>query len=368
MSENPEKVNLQDLTFRELTEFVGTLGATANQATELWRCLYRRFQTDFDDMTGLGASLQGRLSESARFTVLELLEEAVSADGLTTKVLFRLEDGKTIEAALMLFNNQGNGRERRTVCVSSQVGCPIGCRFCATGQQGFERNLSPGEIVAQLLYFIRRLENESVRAETTEPHYKATNVVFMGMGEPLANYENVRSAIDIIGSPKGLNMGLRQITLSTAGMVPEIQRLARENVPCQLALSLHAATDELRQQLVPLTRKYPLQELIAACREYSAQTRRHVYIEYALFNGINDSPEDADKLIELLGQGDFPINLIPCNITPGKNGFGPSPVEKAHAFQKRLIAGGIRAMLRVSRGSDIDAGCGQLKSRCQDNR
>ena len=184
----------------------------------------------------------------------------------------------------------------------------------------------------------------------------------MGMGEPLANYENVKRAISIMNSPIGLNMGVRQITLSTSGMIPEIIRLSKESIQCQLALSLHAANDELRERLVPIGRKYRLRELIAACNEYSAATGRNVYIEYALFNGINDSMADADELTSLLGGPGFPVNLIPCNET-ATNGFGPSLIEEAHAFQKRLIAGGIRTMLRASRGSDIKAGCGQLRSR-----
>ena len=235
----------------------------------------------------------------------------------------------------------------------------MGCQFCATGQQGFERNLRPGEIIGQILFFIRRLGEDD--SEGPKPGNRLTNVVFMGMGEPLANYENVRHSIAIINSPKGLNMGVRQITLSTSGLAPEIIQLSRESIQCQLAVSLHAATDDLRNQLVPINRKYQLEELISACNEYRSATGRNIYIEYALFSGVNDSLAHADELVHLLGGQGFSVNLIPCNTTV--NGFSPSPVERAYEFQKRLIAGGIRAMLRASRGSDIEAGCGQLRSR-----
>jgi 23S rRNA (adenine2503-C2)-methyltransferase len=313
-------------------------------------------------MTGLNISLKQKLVQFADLGVLEPVEETVSPDALTSKVLFRLEDGKTIESTLMSFRNAGSGRERWTVCVSSQVGCYVGCRFCATGQQGFERDLSPGEIISQILYFIRRLSERDTRG--IKSGNRLTNVVFMGMGEPLANYENVRQAIAIINSPKGLNMGVRQITLSTSGIVPEIIKLSRETIQCQLAVSLHAANDELRNQLVPINRKFPLAQLISSCNEYSAATGRSIYIEYALFAGINDSLDNADDLIRLLGGLGYSVNLIPCNLTI--NGFCPSPEERARAFQKRLISGGIRAMLRASRGSDIEAGCGQLRSRWLD--
>ncbi|APV44806.1 23S rRNA (adenine(2503)-C(2))-methyltransferase [Dehalogenimonas formicexedens] len=366
MRDSPHKENLSNLTFDQLVEFVRGLSEPASGASDLWKWIYRRFETDFGLMNGIRPSLIEKLERFAEITTIEPLEERVSADSLTRKVLFRLADGKTIETALMFFKNQGSGRDRRTICVSSQVGCPVGCAFCATGQQGFERNLSPGEIVAQVLYFLRLMERETAPDEAN-PQRRLTNVVFMGMGEPLANYDNVRRSITILNSPKGLNMGIRQITLSTSGMAPEILKLAQDDVQCQLALSLHAANDELRRRLVPLARKYPVGELMPVCREYSGKTGRHVYIEYALFDQVNDSPKDADELIELLGKGGFPVNLIPCNETSA-NGFHPPSLDTARAFQKRLISGGVRAMLRVSRGADIGAGCGQLKSRWLESR
>lgn len=294
---------------------------------------------------------------------LEPLEERVSADGQTRKMLFRLEDGKTIESALMFFRNPGSGRERRTVCVSSQVGCPVGCKFCATGQQGFERNLTAGEIIGQVMFFLGRFGGE-----TEETGKRAavkgwlTNVVFMGMGEPLANYENVKQAVATLNLPKGLGLGFHQVTLSTAGLVPQILQLTGENLQFQLAVSLHAAGDALRNRLVPINKKYPLEQLIPACREFAAATGRKVFIEYALFDGVNDSPDNAGELLRLLEGLDCSINLITGNPTTSKD-YQPSSREMALAFQKHLIAGGIRTMLRVSRGADIEAGCGQLRSR-----
>ena len=269
-------INLLDLSFDQLVEFIGRLDEPVSSAKELWKYLYREFESDFETMTSLSLSLREKLAQSARPGLLEPLKEVVSEDGNTTKVLFKLDDGKTIESTLMLFRNPGTGRERRTVCVSSQVGCSIGCQFCATGQQGFERDLSTGEIIGQLLYFIRRLGGKELTPGETRTGNRLTNVVFMGMGEPLANYENVMRAIAIINSPKGLNMGIRQVMLSTSGLVPEIVQLSRENVQCHLAVSLHAANDDLRRQLVPIGRKYNLEKLMAACKEYIGATGRNV--------------------------------------------------------------------------------------------
>ncbi len=299
--------------------------------------------------------------------ILEPLEERVSADTQTRKVLFRLEDGKTIESTLMFSRKSATGRERRTVCVSSQVGCSVGCHFCATGQQGFERNLSPGEIIHQVLFFMRRFGGESAEPEKKKSRGWLTNVVFMGMGEPLANYQNVRQAIAMLNSPKGMGLGFHQVTLSTIGLVPQIRQLAAEDLQFQLAVSLHAASDKLRNRLVPINKKYPLAELISACKEYAAKTGRKIFIEYALFDGVNDLLNDAEELALLLDGLGCSINLIPGN--PARSyDFKPSSRETALAFQKKLIDSGIRTMLRVSRGADIEAGCGQLRSRWLDNQ
>ena len=295
-------------------------------------------------------------------SIMEPLEEWVSTDAQTRKILFRLEDNNTIESTLMFFRNSTTGRERRTVCVSCQVGCAIGCHFCATGQQGFIRNLSTDEIIEQILFFMHNLSRSTTETLKGQRQSWLTHVVFMGMGEPLANYDNVRQAITLLNSPKGMGLGFHQVTLSTSGFVPQIRRIAGEDLQFQLAVSLHAANDELRNRLVPINRKYPLEQLISACKEYISKSNRNVFIEYALFDGVNDSIQNAEELGGLLDGLKCSINLILGNPIPSSN-FQPSPRETSLAFQKKLIASGLRTMLRVSRGADIEAGCGQLRSR-----
>jgi 23S rRNA (adenine2503-C2)-methyltransferase len=354
------RVKILDFTPAQLKEYVKLLGEPAYRADQILHCVYREYATKFEEMTTLNPTLKQKLTEHASLTTLEQVEEKISADGQTRKFLFRLEDGKTIESALMTSTDTRTGRERHTVCVSSQVGCPIGCPFCATGQQGFERNLTPGEIIEQVLFFVRRFDRIDEREKGKERRW-LSNVVFMGMGEPLANYTNVQQAIAMLSSPNGLGLGIHQITLSTSGLVPQIRQLTEEGLQYQLAISLHAANDELRSQLVPINRKYPLEELISACKEYCLKTGRSIFIEYGLFDKINDSIKDAQILIKLLKGLPCSINLITGNPTNSK--FQPSSREAALAFQKVMIASGIRTMLRVSRGADIEAGCGQLKSR-----
>ena len=213
----------------QLKEYVKSLGESAYRADQILQCIYRDYVTNFEEMTTLNPALRQKLAEQASLTALEQLEEKVSADGQTRKLLFRLEDGNTIESALMTSMDTRTGRERHTVCVSSQVGCPIGCPFCATGQQGFERNLSPGEIIEQVLFFVRRFDKVNEREKGKERRW-LSNVVFMGMGEPLANYANVQQAIAMLSSPKGLGLGIHQITLSTSGLVPQIQKLTEEGL------------------------------------------------------------------------------------------------------------------------------------------
>ena len=293
---------------------------------------------------------------------LEPIKEWVSINAQTRKILFRLEDNNTIESTLMFFQNSSTGRERHTVCVSSQVGCSIGCHFCATGQQGFVRNLSETEIIGQIQYFVQYFGGNITELQKGKTRSWLTHVVFMGMGEPLANYNNVRQAIAVLNSPKGMALGFHQITLSTSGLIPQIHQLAGEGLQVQLAVSLHAANDELRNRLVPINRKYPLDQLISACKEYTDKTGRNIFIEYALFDGVNDSIPNADELVVLLDGLKCSINLILGNPIPSSD-FKPSSRETALTFQKKLISNSIRTMLRVSRGTDIEAGCGQLRSR-----
>jgi 23S rRNA (adenine2503-C2)-methyltransferase len=347
-----------DLTLVQLKDFLKSLGEPAVRAGEIWHCLYRDYTAGFDHMASLTSGLRQKLAQNAGFGTLELMQDSVSSDAQTRKGLFRLWDAVTVESALMISANAATGRERRTVCVSSQVGCSVGCRFCSTGRQGFERNLGPGEIVHQVLHFARLF---GVGAAKNAPG-PITNVVFMGMGEPLANYDNVIQAVRILNDQRGLGLGAHQVTISTAGLVPQILRLSYEKVQFQLAVSLHAANDKLRDTLVPVNKKFPLDRLMSAVKDFSEKKRRNIFIEYALFNGINDSPENAEDLTRLLQGLKCSINLIVGN-DAGTDEFRPSSGEAAVAFQQLLMSRGYRTMLRFSRGADIDAGCGQLRSR-----
>ena len=350
------------LTPVQLKEFVKHLGEPGSSAERILKYIYREYAAGFSEMTELDPSLLQKLTAGGCMETAEPLQELVSADAQTRKVLFRLADGNTIESTIMFFRNPGTGRERRTICISSQVGCAVGCRFCATGRQGFARNLSAAEIIGQVLFFLHCFRGEMPAPVKGKNRAWLTNVVFMGMGEPLANYDNVRQAIATLNSSKAMGMGFHQVTLSTSGLVPQIRRIADEKLQFQLAVSLHGADDVLRDRLVPVNRKYPLTELIPACREYTAKTGRNIFIEYALFKNTNDSVGEAEKLISLLDGLQCSINLIVGNPVPSCE-FQPSSRETALVFQKKLIAGGIRTMLRVSRGADIAAGCGQLRSR-----
>jgi len=319
-------------------------GEPSYRADQLWCWLYRSFVTDFKVMTDLPKEIREKLAERAYIKSLEPLEEVASEDGSTFKVLFSLWDGQTIESVLMLYNR------RRTVCVSTQVGCPIGCPFCATGKMGFVRNLTPGEIVEQVLYFCRKSRK------------RITNVVLMGMGEPFLNYEATWQAIEALNDPRGFNLGARKITISTVGIVPGIERLSRERLQVGLAVSLHAPNDEIRGELVPINSRYPIENLMKACREYVERTGRRITFEYALMDGVNDSVWQARQLAKLLRGLLCHINLIPLNPVEGSP-FRPSPKRKVLAFQEELNKRGIPTTLRVRRGVEIQAGCGQLMSR-----
>jgi len=262
-------------------------------------------------------------------------------------------DGKTIESALMYYP-AASGKERNTVCVSTQVGCPIGCPFCATGQQGFERNLTSGEIIDQVLYSARYLQDTG--------NGKITNIVFMGMGEPFANYDALWQAIERLNSEDMFGLGARSMVISTSGIVPQIDRLSREKLQVGLSISLHAADDVLRNRLVPVNQRYPLRELMTACCNYFNVTGRRVSFEYALFKGINDSLSHARSLAHLLGGLNCHVNLIPSNNTNNSVYCAPSQAVIT-AFKQELESLHITVTLRQSRGQDINAGCGQLRSR-----
>ena len=348
---------LTDFTLAQVEALVSALGAPAYRVKQIQHWVYSGLAVSFDEMTNLPKGLRQRLSDTISLRAVTFKYEAVSRDG-TVKMLFSLRDGKTIEAALMRYVPAA-GRPRNTVCVSTQVGCPIGCPFCATGQQDFERNLTPGEIIDQVLYFERRLRDQD---EST-----VDNVVFMGMGEPFLTFDALWQAVEMLNSPQGFGLGARQMTISTAGIVPGIRRLAREGLQVGLAVSLHAADDVLRDRLVPINRKYPLEKLMAACRDYVEATGRRVSFEYALFEGVNDSTEHVRALARLIKGMNCHVNLIAGNSTSDA-GFKASGKDAVLAFQAELEQRHIPCTLRVRRGIEIDAGCGQLRSRIVANK
>jgi 23S rRNA (adenine2503-C2)-methyltransferase len=337
---------LLDLTRAERAALLASWGEPAYRADQIAVWLYRQFADGADAMRNLPAPLRRRLAEETTINPLQPRTSLDSADGEARKALFSLSDGESIEAVLMRY------RRRQTVCLSTQAGCAMGCPFCATGQMGLHRNLSAGEIVAQVLHFARALKAEDLAV---------TNVVFMGMGEPLANYEQTWRAIRLLNSPDGFNLGARHMTISTVGIVPGIQRMSREPEQVSLAVSLHAATDELRSRLVPVNRRHPLADLMEALREYIRATRRRVTFEYALIQDVNDATEHAERLAALLRGLLCHVNLIPLNPIPDSPWQGSAP-RRAEAFRDRLAAAGIPTTMRLRRGVDIAAGCGQLRA------
>ena len=351
------RVVLYDLSYDQLTEMLAGWGEPRYRAEQLWRWLYVSLAGDFEQMTNLPAGLRQRLAAETDTTPLKPISFQESANGQTRKVLFQLRDGETIESVLMRYT------DRRTACISTQVGCGMGCVFCATGQGGLARNLSAGEIVAQVIHLAREIKrNEFGPGDEATLGHPVSNVVLMGMGEPLANYAATRQAIETLSDSRGYNMGARRWTLSTVGLVPGIRRLAAEDLEINLAVSLHAPTDELRNQIVPINRRFPLGELMAAMRDYAAKTRRRVSIEYALIDDVNDRPDQAHAMANLLEGLLCHVNLIPLNPTPGSP-WQPSPRERVDAFQAVLEAAGISTTVRMRRGIDIEAGCGQLRRR-----
>ena len=363
MSTAPEgssqPIQLLDLTRRELRELLSRWGEPHYRADQLWRWLYHDLVDDFEAMTNLPRRLRARLAAETSCRPLKLVDEAVSRDRQARKALFQLPDGETIETVLMLYE------ERRTVCISTQVGCAIGCPFCATGQDGFVRNLTPGEIVAQVLHYARWLADPQAGGEGAagiERPARVSNVVVMGMGEPLANYEATWQALETLNDQQGFALGARRITLSTVGLVPGIERLSRERLQIGLAVSLHAPTDRLRNKLVPINRRYPLEDLMAACRRYIRRTGRRITFEYALLQGINDSDQQAQLLAKLLQGLLCHVNLIPVNRVEGSP-YLPSSRQRTRSFLRILQEAGISATVRLRRGLDIEAGCGQLRRR-----
>lgn len=331
----------------EMEEFFEGLGEPRFRGRQVMEWIHGKAASSFDEMTNLPKALRVKLKEVARISPLLLLRSQVSEIDGTTKYLFRLEDGNTLESVLM-FHDYGI-----SICLSTQVGCKMGCGFCATAIGGFVRDLTAGEIVGQAIFISRELRREGKRI---------SSAVLMGMGEPLDNYDNSLKAIRLLNFPKGLNIGYRHITVSTCGLVPGIKRLADEGLPITLAVSLHAPNDELRKRLMPIARRYPLPQLLEACREYIAKTNRRITFEYALIKGVNDSQKEARELVTFLKGLLCHVNLIPLNPVKERE-YEPSPRNTAEGFLRELEAAGISATIRREMGADIDGACGQLRRR-----
>lgn len=342
--------SLLDLSFEELAEELQRRGEPRYRARQLWQGLYSRLASSVEELTDLPAGLRASLDQRYSLLPAEPLRALTSADGSTDKVLLRLADGELIETVLMRYAASPESRRRNTVCISTQAGCAMACSFCATGQQGFRRNLGVGEIVEQVLYFARRLRPEGEAI---------TNVVFMGMGEPLANYAATMQAVRTLNDPNGFNLGARHMTISTVGIVPAIRRLAREPLQVGLAVSLHSPDDELRRQLIP-TARHPIAAILGACNDYAAATGRRYSIEYALIEGMNDSVALAADLGRLLRGLPCHVNLIPVNPTANLSTRRPRRA-RVLAFQRELQEAGINCTVRAEKGIDIAAGCGQLR-------
>jgi 23S rRNA (adenine2503-C2)-methyltransferase len=353
--------SIYDLTINELGEMLESWGEPDYRATQLWSGLYQQLWSSPDDFSSIPKQLRQKLADiyaenspdhSGRpsFSRLQPVQKLESTDGETIKTLFSLGDGRQVEAVLMRY------AKRRTLCISTQAGCAMGCVFCATGQMGFKRQLTSGEIVEQVLYYARQLARQDEQV---------TNVVVMGMGEPFHNYDATMSAIHRLNDPQGYNLGSRRFTISTVGLVPGIRRFTSEHSQINLAISLHAADDNLRSQLLPINKRYPLEELFSACLEYVQQTHRRLSFEWALVQGVNDTEEQAHmlaqrlKLFRISGAVLCHVNLIPLNPTQ-KYGGHASTHQNALAFQSILEKSGIPCTIRLRRGIDIQAGCGQL--------
>ncbi len=351
----------------KLTSIMLELGEKKFRADQLWRSIYHETAESFEDMSTLSKPFRKSLIEKYSLSSLEQATFVTSADGTTSKALYKLHDDELIETVLMRYEADGHRRNRKTACISTQAGCALGCTFCATGQQGLRRNLTVGEIVAQVIEMqrIAHREDEAQVAEgkrTTGELQGVTNVVFMGMGEPLANYRNVMSAIRVLNDGQGLNIGARHITVSTVGLVPQILQLADEELQLNLAISLHAPDNATRSQTMPINQRYPVQELIRACHTYADKTKRRIFFEYVLLKEQNDSLEQAQKLGRLLNGLHCHVNLIPVN--PTKEGsFERTDLATAKVFQSGLKQYGIPSTVRMEKGIDINAGCGQLRER-----
>lgn len=335
--------NIKDYDLSDLKEEMISIGEKGFRAEQIFKWLYVDKVKDFDEMTNLSLELREKLKENYTICNFKILKKLESKDG-TKKYLFDVLDENAIESVLMEYHHG------KTICVSSQIGCKMGCKFCASTGIPFIRNLTPGEIVEQILAVEQNIQD------------KISNIVFMGIGEPLDNYDNVIKAIRILNNPKGLNIGARHISISTSGLVPRIYDLAKENIQCTLSVSLHATNDEKRSAMMPVNNSYHIKELMQACKDYISMTNKRISFEYALAKDNNDNLQDAQELVKLLRGMLCHVNLIPINkIENGK--FTKSSNENIIKFRDYLNDHGIVATIRRELGSDIDAACGQLRRK-----
>ncbi|MBM4308226.1 MAG: 23S rRNA (adenine(2503)-C(2))-methyltransferase RlmN [Deltaproteobacteria bacterium] len=344
------KIDLKNLSPSELESFITSFGKERYRSIQLMRWLYKIGVHRFDEMTNLSKTFRQELSHVSFVSFLSPLQIEKSNDG-TQKFLFGLEDGNRVESVLI------PEKKRLTLCLSTQAGCAMGCRFCLTGKKGLKRNLTTGEIVNQIL---------AVR-ETLPDQTSITNIVLMGMGEPLANYGNTLKAIELMTHPESFKFSSRRVTLSTVGLLSELKQLAQEKIRFRLAVSLNASTEETRSRLMPINLRHPLKKLLELCRKYPLPPRARITFEYVLLEGENDSPEDAKRLLKLLKGIPSKINLIPLNEAPGIPYKKPSE-ERVRQFQEILMEGGLTAIIRASKGADISAACGQLQAKKSDGQ
>ncbi|MCQ2965494.1 MAG: 23S rRNA (adenine(2503)-C(2))-methyltransferase RlmN [Alphaproteobacteria bacterium] len=349
-------MNLIGLSKEELTAEVVNMGEQAFRAKQLWHWIYWQGKTDFNDMTSLAKDFRQKLIEKGYTLDRPKVVRELTATDKTRKWLFQFTDQREVETVYIPEEDRG------AVCISTQVGCPNDCKFCHTGSQKFTRNLTAGEIVGQ--FMAARDSYDEWPSPSIEPRY-LSNIVVMGMGEPLLNYENTKKALKIIMDPEGIAISKRRITLSTSGVVPLIDKIASD-LDVKLAVSLHAPTNEIRDKIMPINHKYPLKELMVACKKFQdiAGTRNYITMEYVMLDGINDSPADAHELMRLVSGLAVKFNLIPFNEWPGCP-FKCSPMSKIKKFAAILEAHHYAAPIRVSRGQEIMAACGQLKSGIQ---
>jgi 23S rRNA (adenine2503-C2)-methyltransferase len=345
LNSSSQKVDLKNLSPSELEDFIRSFGKERYRSLQILRWLYQKGIRSIDEMTNLSKRFRQSLSEISFISTLHPLYVEQAKDE-TKKFLFQLEDGNRIESVLI------PDKARLTLCVSTQVGCALGCRFCLTGKMGLKRDLMASEILNQIL---------AVR-ETLTDKTSITNVVLMGMGEPLANYKNTLKATELMTNPDAFKFSSRRVTLSTVGLLPELEQLAKEKISFRLAISLNASDEETRSQLMPINRRYPLKKVLEACRHFPLRPRTRITFEYVLVEGVNDSHQDAKRLLKMLRGIPSKVNLIPLNEASGIPFKRPSE-EKVRRFQEILMEGGLTAIVRTSKGAEISAACGQLQGK-----